>query len=267
MLFALLVPAVGVAQPAPPERQLSVVVYHAHPDPAAGTARADPFSSPASPPAARLPLTRVDGVLEASDAPGGDPASTSAHFMEMRRLVQERQRASPDLLLELEARVEGGAVRGRASLPGATVVVVEDGVEHDGDSGVRVHRFVARARAVAGEDGAFEVALEPGWDARRLAVVAWVTGADGVAQSATWRAGQAGATAQRSHAPLVEHWTATWCAPCGPSDHALALLAAQSGLPLDAGEGRYGGAVTPLLVAGLVVGALAGVAFVRGRRA
>lgn len=268
-LVALLAPALSAAQPAPvAERGVSIVVYHAFPDPAAGTARADPFASPVSPPAARLPWTRVDGVLNASDAPQGDPASTSAHFLEMRRLAQERQRVSPDLVLELVARVDAGRLVGRVVPADASLILVEDGLEHDGDSGVRVHRFVARARLAPDADGGFEAPLEAAWDARRVGVVAWVAGPDGsVAQSATWLATQGGPTVQRAHAPLLEHWTATWCAPCGPSDHALALLAAQNGLPLAVESRGYAGAPTPLLLAGLAVGALAGLALVRGRRA
>lgn len=267
VLLALLAPALCAAQPAPAAPAVSVIVYHAFPDPAAGSARADPFASSASPPSERLPRTIVDRTVEASDAPGGDPASTSAHFLEMRRLVQGRQRAMPDLPLTLEVTASGTAVVARVSLPNASAVVVEDGLEHDGDSGVRVHRFVARAVMTRAEDGSLVASWNASWSRDRLAVVAWLDGADGVAQSATWRAGQDGPTVQVAHAALVEHWTATWCAPCAPSDHALALLAAQNGLPLAGTDGAYAGKPTPLLLAGLALGGAAGVLFVRRRGA
>lgn len=167
--------------------------------------------------------------------------------------------------MEVSGSFTEDEVRVRVSYAGSDeirAVLVEDGLEHDGDSGVRVHRFVARAFLEGGAEE-FRAPLDPSWRVERLAVVVWAVGAEGVEQSVTWRGAD---VRQVGRAVLVEHWTATWCAPCGPSDHALALFASQSGLPLDhvAHEG-YARPLSFLVVAGLVVGAGAGVALVRRR--
>lgn len=251
------------------ERDVTILVYHVYPDPAAGTPRADPFSTPLAPgdlsDGTRLPVTRVDGGRFASEAPEGDPASAAAHFREVRALVQERQRAGGSVPLELEAHWDAGRVWGRVTGNGTPrAFVVEDAIPFDADSGVTVHRFVARAELPV-VDGVFNATLDPSWSTARIGVVAWLASPSGeVLQSASRMAGDASTVRQVERSVLVEHATATWCQPCGPSDQALALLASQYGFPPPSGGPAE---IVPRLsvpaLAGLAAGALAGILLLR----
>src|SRR5438034_10806271 len=106
--WAFVVVTLGLAlAPAQAQSTSSVflVVYHVTPDPRAGTADADPFSAASAAPdaelAAHLPATRVDGVLEASGAPEGDPANPAAHTRELQRLLDERAATGVPFVLDI----------------------------------------------------------------------------------------------------------------------------------------------------------------------
>lgn len=235
-------------------RAVHVVVYHAYPDFRDGAPDADPMSTPlaAGPSASRLPLTLFDRTLQGEPAPEGDPESIPAHFRDMQRLVLARERSGAPFALEVSGRAEADAwvVEARAldavddgangSLT-LSAVVVEDGVVHEGASGVRVHRFVARLslESVEGANASWRVPMDAAWDAQNLAVVAFASAPSGeVLQSARWDVATGETSVQRAKAVLVEHVTASWCVPCGPSDEALALIAAQfGGDALDASGG------------------------------
>lgn len=268
LLLALLVAPLALAQPG--GRDVNIVVWHASPDPQAGQPGADPFSGPTSPATTLLPATVVDGTLRAEGAPEGDPANVGAHYRELQRLLQLSERSARPVTLRLAGNESGGALTVVAAVTGAATgqaraiagALVEDGLEHEGASGVRVHRYVARAtlEASAGTNATWSVPLDATWARERLSVVVWVLGENAtVLQSARWSPGQ-GDVVQQRKAVLVERVTATWCVPCGPSDEALALLAAQFG---DAGEapraGGYFRAPGMAALAGLLLGGAAAV--------
>jgi hypothetical protein len=285
VLLALLLALPGAVATERP-REVSILIYHASPDPEAGAPDADPYSTLDTTfltgnGTLRLPVTRFDGVALASDAPEGDPASASAHFQEMRRLLLDRQRQGSPLALRVDGRVGQGellinvTVEPLREAPAWRIVVVlfEDGLVHEGGSGVRVHRFVARAGATT--HGPVEsplgfdtnILLDPAWERSKLGVVAMAVAKDGdVLQSAAWLATQAAPTQQREKAVLVEHATATWCEPCAPSDEALALLASQYGFPPPSGSVAYAARSPWLALAGLAGGALLGALVVRRAR-
>lgn len=256
------------AAPAP----ANLVVYHAHPDPRGGTPDdPDPMSTPHAPgpPAPRLPLTRFDGVTDAADAPEGSPESVPAHFREMQRLLLAREREGAGATLVVHGTLRDGRLEitarvaePRRPLENATftATLVEDGVAHDGASGVRVHRHVARATLpavpVAGDGEArWNLTLDPAWDASRASIVVALRAEGGEAlQSARWGVGQDAPTVQRAKAVLVERVTASWCVPCGPSDEALALLAARAAPASAEGGLAYARAPTTLGLLGLTAG-------------
>src|SRR5438552_16726760 len=113
-----------------------LVVYHVTPDTRAGTADADPFSAASAAPdvvlAAHLPATRVDGVLEASGAPEGDPANPAAHTRELQRLLDERAAAGAPVELD----ITGNSTSARIVATGAA-------------SGARIHAALLRDGAIA----------------------------------------------------------------------------------------------------------------------
>lgn len=301
LLAALLLSPLAAAQSSRPAEAV-LLVYHLSPDPRAGEADADPFSSPDAPlpaglgedgGALRLPATRLDGVLSVSAAPEGDPGSALARFRETQKLLLLRQRTGAPVTLEVAGslgangtlRVEVG-VEPVAPLEGGPfevrLVVFEDGVPDP--LGPRLHRHVARlvlppetvtlsSRVQVVRD----VPLKASWDAERLGVVASVAHVgDGsrfqpgeVLQAAAWRAGQDGPTRQVAKTVLLEEATATWCEPCRPATESLALVASQFGADAAGSDGprAYALAPTPLALAGLAAGGLLGLALLRRRGA
>lgn len=288
-VLALLAPGV-LAQDEARVRTASILVYHPSPDPRAGHPDADPLGSPPAPPPAGLGPgdTLFDGVASASAAPEGAPESALAHFRELQRLFLQRERTGAPVAIDLGGRIDGDRLRFDAIVTPTTAatrgalsisfVVFENGVGAPTADGTRAHPYVART-TVAGAaldlaNGSAtverDVALDAGWRAERLGVVAIVRAEDGEAvQSAAWLARSDARAVQVSKAVLVERATATWCAPCGPSDEALALFASQYGvdsLPASGGSG-YLRAPTPLMLLGLAAGLGAGAVLLRRRPA
>lgn len=293
----LALPAALGQAPAAHETDLVLLVYHPSPDPRAGEPDADAFSSPDAPDPlglARvgdvllLPATRFDGIARASDAPEGRPESALAQFREMQRLLLLRQRTGASVALTLDARVANGTLVAEVdarALPGApervdvALYLLEDFVP-DAATGAR-HRFLARADlgvetlALAQATGiSRSFRLSPDWDASNLAVVAVARATEADARreegeamnAAIWRAGQHGPTVQERKAVLVEHASATWCAPCAPSDEALALLASSFGVDT-AREPSYARAPGALALAGACGGLAVAFALLRRRAA
>lgn len=260
-----------------PASPASFLAYRPWPD-----ARDELGTALAPPPfdASRLPVTRVDRVATASPAPENRPESAPAHYREMLRLVQAAEAAGAPVTLEVSGGVAPGTMEVRVvATPTRTVlgevelalVVFEHGVEVAG----RAHPYVARfalepAPLSLPGNATFDVRLDRAWNLDRLGVVVLVRNASGVLQSATWMPRQADAvTHQVAKAPLVEHVTASWCAPCAPADEAFLLLATQRGAagPLaGSAEASYLRAPTGWLWAGLAAGLIAAFLLV-GRRA
>lgn len=287
LLWAMVVPGFAAAQPTDlPARAASLVVYHVSPDPRAGAADADPLAraEAPSPPSARLPYTLIDGVEPTDPAPEGRPESAFAHFREMQRLVDLRKATGAPVALTLDVGLEEGTATARVlaqPAPGAVppqarlrVVLVEDGAPLTTPEGARTLRYVARVALPAenltyGTTVERSIPLAPEWQRARLGVVAVVETIEGeTLQSATWISGQ-GEVRASSRMVLVEHVTATWCAPCEPADEAFALLASQVGLFDDAASGpaSYLRPPTTLLVVGALLGAAAGALLLRRRAA
>lgn len=300
LLAALLLASPALAQSTRPAEAV-LLAYHLHPDPRAGEAEADPFSSPRAPlpaglgedqGALRLPATRLDGVLSVSAAPEGDPGSALARFRETQRLLLLRQRTGAPITLEVSGRAEAAStlrldvgVEPAAPLEGAfelRLVVFEDGVPDP--LGPRLHRHVVRlvmepepVHLSSTSRVTRSVPLDAAWDPARVGVavsVAHVGNASRyepgeILQAAAWRAGQEGPTRQVAKAVLVEQATATWCEPCRPADESLSLVASQFGADAGdaAGPRAYAFAPTPLALAGLAAGGLVGVLLLRRRGA
>ncbi|MEA3199295.1 MAG: hypothetical protein QOE90_723 [Thermoplasmata archaeon] len=276
--FLLLAPLAAAQTPV-------IVNYHVWPDPEAGKPDADPFSAPGVAPLPglpgdRMPATRADAVEDADPAPGGNPDSSVAHLQEFQRLLALRGATGAGATIDVEGAAQPGALLVRVNVTatealGATetrVVLVED------DAG---HRFAARnasaplaANLSAGQSASFDVTLPLGAaDAQKVGVVVTVRALDAVGprqagevvNAASWSVRQGAPTRQVEKAVLLEHVTATWCEPCGPSDQALALLAARTA-PQESGA-RYLQPPTPWTVAGLALGAGALLLLVRRRAA
>lgn len=301
LLAALLLLPLVPAQSARPAEAV-LLAYHVHPDPREGRADADPFSTPRAPlpegladrdGALLLPATRLDGVLQVSDAPEGDPSSALARFRETQRLLLLRQRTGAPVALEAQGALSEGSLRVHVDVEPPTplaegtfevrLAVFEDGVPDP--LGPRLHRHVVRhveapetVRLAEAVRVVRDIPLEPGWDVERLGVAVWVAHVSGsprhepgeVLQAAAWRAGQEGPTRQVAKAVLVEQATATWCGPCAPADESFSLVATQFGEDDGAAlaaPGAYARMPTPLALAGLAAGLLVGVALVRRRGA
>lgn len=270
--------ATVLAQEAPAS-PAGFLVYRPWPD-----ARDELATALAPPPfdAARLPVTRIDRDAVASSAPENRPESAPAHYREMLRLVQAAEAEGAPLAITIDGEVAPSSIEVRvftargpvletsASAVELELVVFEQGVIVAGRAHPYVARFALEPVTVAVPGNAtLDVRLDPSWSVDRIGVVAIARNASGVLQSATWMPRQDLPTQQVAKAPLVEHVTASWCAPCTPADEAFLLLATQRGAagPLP-GEGHpsYLRAPSMWLWAGLAAGAVAAILLV-GRRA
>lgn len=289
LVLLALAPSLAQAQPlaARNEVGLSLLEYHPYPDdrdplgvPASNTSEGPRDRMAAYYGATWFPTARVDGVLESANEPGGtvdDPLAT------YRGLVEDRAgRGSPATLvvdgrLGAEAAQVNVTLRPRTDVASSRVVLrmvlFEDDVTYAGANGVRDHPFTVRAVDAAGpvpvEPGQVtrsirRIPLDASWDRANLGAVAFLQNEDDrqsleareVLQSATYRFDQPGPTVQRSKAPLLELYTATWCEPCAPADAAVRTLARTHGAaPPGAADASY---LVPADPTRLALGVLAG---------
>lgn len=284
-LLALLLAALpAAAQTGLAGGDVTLVVYHVHPDPRAGAPDADPFSTSSAPgthlfeggSGLRLPVTLVDGVLRADDAPENDPASAFAHYRELQRLAGQRRQVGAPLALTLHADVMDDRVEihARAEPAGDAVegqvrfVLAKDPMSDP--RGGRAERFVARAESpphawdeAGNATATISLPAGLGHEALVLVAIASDSATGEVLQSATWRAGEPPIT-QTRRSILVEHGTATWCEPCGPRDDAVHLLATQVE-GVDQARDDYLRAPSPVALAGLAGGVALGIVLLRRR--
>lgn len=237
-LALLLANAIPVAVAQVAASDIVLVDYHVSPDPRAGSADADPFSSTTRPdapfPTGALPATRVDGVLLAAAAPEGDPSNPAAHTRELQNLLKERAATGAPVRLDITGTTTSVEA---VVTPTANVsrVVVHAAVVKDGAfAKSRVERDLAVAtlpsRSVDLATGSpRSIAWERNASDGGTGVAVWVELVD---DAGTHRAGEVVQAALWTGAPvhritkgiLIEHLTATWCEPCGPSDAAVALV-------------------------------------------
>lgn len=298
--FVLLSSASAQAPEGMNQVQVSVLKHHPYPDKPLAEG-GDPLGFPAANVSGRpsdwmryyygayvTPTTVFDGIDIAESVKNSNQAE---FYQDYRlRLMNQLSVGSP-LVVRVEGTLtdEQGEVsvrivpisQIRSGTFVARVVVFEDDVQHLGENGVPVHRFVAREMLApetvtleAGEPVAFNRTFQVGtnhegkpWDTSKLGVVAYVqqVGDDGgqfepkqVLQSATYLFRQVGPTSQVQKSVLIEEWTASWCPACVYGDGAVDLLARQFGIASASDQPDGPAYFEPLPARSLLLGGLAG---------